>query len=235
MEITVAYLYPDLLNLYGDRGNIIALKNRLEARDIKANVKEYALTDNIDFGEIDILYIGGGSERSEALALNRLLELKEELKEYIENGGVTLAVCSGYEMLGKHIKDAKESRECLGILDIHTIYGKRRMIGDIVIKSDLFGTVAGFENHYGKVYTGILSPIGNVTAAASGRSDTEGAMYKNLVATHLHGPVLPKNPKLADHLIKCALEKKYGEVDLQNLDDTLENKANEYIVNMFKK
>ena len=121
MEITVAYLYPDLLNLYGDRGNIIALKNRLEARDIKANVKEYALTDNIDFGEIDILYIGGGSERSEALALNRLLELKEELKEYIENGGVTLAVCSGYEMLGKHIKDSKESRECLGILDIHTI------------------------------------------------------------------------------------------------------------------
>ena len=83
MEITVAYLYPDLLNLYGDRGNIIALKNRLEARNIKANVKEYSLNDNIDFEEIDILYIGGGSERSESLALTRLLEVKEELKEYL--------------------------------------------------------------------------------------------------------------------------------------------------------
>ena len=231
MEIKLAYLFPDLLNLYGDRGNIITLKKRLEDRGITANVKEYSLEDEVDFKEIDILYIGGGSERSEELALKRLKELKDGIKEYAEDGGVVLAVCSGYEMLGKYIKK-KDKKEALGILDIYTEYGKKRMIGDLVLQSDAFGNVAGFENRYGKVNTGSLAPLGTVIHSTSGRKDTEGVVYKNVIATHLHGPILPKNPGLADHLIKCALEKKYGKAELKELDDTLEIKANEYIVNM---
>ncbi len=233
MEITVAYLFPDLLNLYGDKGNILTLKKRLSDRDITPIIKEYSIEDEIDFENIDILYIGGGSERSEELALKRLMEHKEKLVAYAEKGGVILGVCSGYEMLGKQIKKGKETKTALSILDISTEYGKKRMIGDVVLQSDKFGTVAGFENRYGSVSTGSVSPLGKVSNAKSGRKDTEGVACKNIVATHLHGPVLPKNPKLADYLIKQALERKYGKAELKDLDDTLENKANEYIKTLF--
>ncbi len=233
MEITLAYLYPDLLNLYGDSGNITVLAKRLKDRGIKAIIKEYSPEDDIDFENTDILYIGGGSERSEELALKRLMELKDEIKAYAENGGVILAVCSGYEMLGKYIKK-QDKKEALGILDIHTEYSKKRMIGDVVLQSELFGTVAGFENRYGRVSSS-LPALGKVSLSSSGRNDSEGAIYKNVIGTHLHGPILPKNPKIADYLIKQALEKKYGKAELKDLDDTLENKANEYIVNMLKK
>lgn len=233
MEITVAYLFPDLLNLYGDKGNILTLKKRLADRDITPIIKEYSIEDEIDFENIDILYIGGGSERSEELALKRLMELKQELISYAEKGGVILGVCSGYEMLGKQIKKGKETKTALGILDISTEYGKKRMIGDVVLESELFGFVAGFENRYGKVTLGSKSPIGRVVKAKSERKDSEGVVTKNIVATHLHGPLLPKNPRLADYLIKQALENKYGKTEIKDLDDTLENKANEYIKTLF--
>jgi len=234
MEITVAYLYPDLLNLYGDRGNIITLKKRLEDRGIEANIREYAPEDDINFNEIDILYIGGGSERSEETALKKLMEFKSKLKEYAENGGVILGVCSGYEMLGKYIKKDKKKTDTLDIVDMYTEYGKKRMIGDVVLQSDTFGSVAGFENRYGKVVSKSLTPLGRVSLSTSGRKDNEGVMYKNVIGTHLHGPLLPKNPKIADHLIGCALERKYGKSELKELDDTLETKANEYIKTLFK-
>lgn len=234
MEIKIAYMYPDLLNLYGDRGNIITLKKRLEDRGIAAVVQEYSIEETPDFSEIDILYIGGGSERSEELSMKSLMKLKDQIKSYAENGGVILAVCSGYEMLGKYIKKS-EKTEALGILDIHTEYSKKRMIGDLVLHNEVFGDIAGFENRHGRVIANKLTPLGKVTHSVSGRKDNEGVIYKNVIATHLHGPLLPKNPKIADHLIKCALEKKYGKSELTKLDDTLEIKANEYIVNMLKK
>lgn len=234
MEITVAYLFPDLLNLYGDRGNITVLKKRIADREITPVVKEYSIDDEIDFENIDILYLGGGSERSEELALNRLMELKDKIRSYAAKGGVILGICSGYEMLGKTITKGKTTKNALGILDATCDYEKKRMIGDVVLQSELFGSVAGFENRYGSVNTGSLCPLGTVINAKSGRKDSEGVAEKNIVATHLHGPLLPKNPKIADYLIKQALENKYGKTELTELDDTLENKANEYIKTLFK-
>ncbi len=230
MEISIAYLYPNLMNLYGDRGNIITLKKRLEDRGIGAKITEYSLEDNIDFEKTDILYIGGGSERSESLVLKKLMEFKEDIKGYVENGGVLLAVCSGYEMLGKYIKTDKEKKDALGILDIHTEYRKKRIIGDVILESELFGFVAGFENRYGKVSTGTYAPLGCVSKASSKRNDSEGVIYKNTIGTHLHGPLLPKNPKIADYLIGLAMKKKYNTSELAALDDTLEMKANEFAV-----
>lgn len=233
MEITIAYLFPDLLNLYGDKGNIIALRKRLKDRGIEPIVKHYSVDDAIDFNGTDILYIGGGSERSEEIALKRLMELKEDIKAYAENGGVILGVCSGYEMLGNYIKTGKTKKDALGILDIHTDYGKKRMIGDVILESGDFGSIAGFENRYGEVSANGLTPLGKVQHAKSGRSNTEGVIHKNIVATHLHGPILPKNPRLADFLIKKALENKYGKAEIKDLDDSMEIKANEYIKTLF--
>lgn len=230
MEITVAYIFPDLLNLYGDRGNIITLKKRLEDRNITVNIKEYTATSEIDFDEIDILYIGGGSERSVRLALKRLSEIKDRLKDYAEKGKVILACASGYEMLGNYIENEEEKTECLGILDIHTKTLKKKFIGDIIIQSSHLGCdIAGFENHSAKITNTSHTPLGSITKSSSKRQGDEGVIYKNVIGTHIYGPVLPKNPVLADYIISKALENKYGEYEICALDDTIEMNAHNFV------
>ncbi len=235
MKITVGHLFPDLLNLYGDSGNIAVLRYRLEARGIEAEVKEYGIEDNIDFANIDILLLGGGGEKEQSLVCARLKEVKDELISYAEGGGVILAVCGGYHILGKAIEKDGEWTEGVGLLDIITSEGKRRTIGDAVIESELLGTtVVGFENHSGETVIGSYAPFGKVLCGGGNNGDgTEGVIYKNVIATNLHGPLLPKNPAVADHLIAKAIGRKEAGFILSALDDTLEQSAHDYIVSRF--
>ncbi len=232
MELTIGYLYPDLCNLFGDKGNILSLKNRLVRRGIDAKIKEYDIDDAIDFDNIDILYIGACSDKDMKIVLQKLNEVKNSLTDYLQNGKVLLAVCSGFEMLGNEIKTNEDTLNGLGILDISCRYGKKRCIGNIVLKSDTIGhTIVGFENHYGKIDGGKYAPLGTVVSGNGSNADKkiEGIIHENIVATYLHGPLLPKNPALTDYIITKALKNKYDDVTLSTIDDEIEIKAHNYI------
>lgn len=239
LKITVAHLYPDLLNLYGDMGNIAVLRRRAEKRGIEIQICEYGIDDTIDLANTDIIYIGGGSDKEQKTVCEKLSEIKSKLKEYAEGGGCILGVCSGYEILGKYYKTETETVPGLEILDICTEYGKSRLIDNIIINCPLTGsTIVGFENHSGRVAIGNCTPLGTVLTGNgnNGSDKTEGVVYKNIIATYIHGPLLPKNPDVADHLIKAAIKQRYGkDIELAPLDDTIENQAHQYCVNRFSK
>ena len=236
MELTIGHLYPDLLNLYGDRGNIITLQSRLERRNIKAAVQTFELADDIDFSQLDIVFIGGGSDREQQLVCNRLCEQKQAIQSYVEQNGVMLAVCGGYQLLGNYYRLKNELIRGLGILDIRTEQEDGRLIGNVVLQSDCIGqTIVGFENHGGRTDIGSHTPLGTVLYGHGndGKSGAEGVVYKNVIGTYLHGPLLPKNPALADHILQNALDKKYGAATLPPLDDALEQQAHDYIVTTY--
>ncbi|MBR0365174.1 MAG: glutamine amidotransferase [Clostridia bacterium] len=240
MKINIMHLYPDLLNLYGDRGNIECLKRRLLWRGIDAEVISHTCDDTaFDLSDMDIVFLGGGSDREQKIVCSRLLEHKKELTEHVESGGSLVAVCGGYQLLGRYYKLEDETIEGLGILDIYTEQGKGRLIGNIVLKSDLIESeIVGFENHGGRTYIGSHAPLGRVVYGHGNSEDAgvEGVVYKNVVATYLHGPLLPKNPELCDHILLNALKHKYGDMAaITPLDDELENTANRYIVKRFVK
>jgi len=239
MKIKTLHLFPDLLNLYGDKGNIECMRKRLEWRGIEAEVVSHTSDGKGDFSDVDIVFVGGGSDREQKIVGKKLLEHKDEIKSYVENNGVLVAVCGGYQLLGKYYKMADETIEGLDILDIYTEQGKDRLIGNIVLKSDITGNeIVGFENHGGRTYIGNHTPLGEVVTGRGNdeKSGYEGVVYKNVVATYLHGPLLPKNPRLCDYILTNALKKKYPEFEgLSPLDDELENKANQYMVNRLKK
>lgn len=236
MKIVIGHLFPDLLNLYGDRGNISALKNRMEQRDVEVEVKTFELNDEIDFNLLDIVFIGGGSDREQLLVCNRLRELKDNIANYIENNGVLIAVCGGYQLLGHYYQLENEKIEGLGILDIYTEQQKPRLIGNIILESEILNsTIVGFENHGGRTYINNHTPLGKV-AYGFGNNDSkdfEGVVYKNVIATYLHGPLLPKNPKLTDYIIRCAVNKKDKNFALCEIDSELELKAHNYILERF--
>ena len=237
MEITIAHLYPDLLNLYGDRGNIITLRRRLQLRGIEAQVNEYELRDDIDFAAADIIFIGGGSDREQKLVCSRLRDFRNEIADFAESGGSILAVCGGYQLLGKYYKLDDETIAGTELLDIYTEQKPGRLIGNIVLDSEIISsTVVGFENHGGRTYTGNYATLGTVKYGSGNNAEDgkEGVVYKNVIGTYLHGPLLPKNPKLADYIISNALERKYGKkIALSPLDDEAENKAHDYVVKRF--
>ena len=237
MKLTIGHLYPDLLNLYGDRGNIQCFRKRLEWRGLEAEVIPFLSGDKIDFSKLDIVLLGGGSDREQEIVCKYLLEIKDNFKNYVENDGVVLAVCGGYQLLGKSYKTKDKLIEGLGILDITTEWKPERLIRNIVLNSPLFDTpVVGFENHGGRTYIGNQTPFGKVFFGLgnTGKSGYEGVIYKNVIATYLHGPLLPKNPHVCDYLLERALKRKYGEdVKLEPLPDELEHKANSYIVDRY--
>ncbi len=236
MKLVIGHLYPDLLNLYGDRGNIQCLKKRCEWRGIEAEVREFELSDAIAFSSLDIVLLGGGSDREQMLVCSRLKEIREDFHAYVEDGGTVIAVCGGYQLLG-HYYDTDNGRiEGLSLADFYTKQGDPRLISNIVLKSDDFAyPIVGFENHGGRTYIGDNRPLGKVKYGNgnNGTDETEGILYKNVVGTYLHGPLLPKNPHVCDYLIANALERKYGKRDLSPLDDAQEIEANTYIVNRF--
>ena len=193
--------------------------------------------DKVDFSKLDIVLLGGGSDREQELVCGFLKDIKEDFKAYVEDGGVVLAVCGGYQLLGKYYKTDKKTIEGLSILDITTEWQPERLIRNIVLNSPLFEQpVVGFENHGGRTYIGNHTPFGKVFYGLgnTGKSGYEGVVYKNVIATYLHGPLLPKNPQVCDYLLEKALQRKYGiEVQLEPLKDDTEKKANSYIAGRY--
>jgi len=235
-KITIGHLYPDLLNLYGDSGNIACLMQRCKWRGIEAETICFELEDEINFNELDIVLLGGGSDREQKIVCQKLQSIQPAFREYVENGGVVLAICGGYQLLGKHYKIGEDVIEGLHLLDIYTENEKERLINNVVLKSDLVDMpVVGFENHGGRTYIGTHTPFGKVICGKGNDDESgyEGVVYKNVIGTYLHGPLLPKNPQISDWLIQRALERKYGEISLEPLDDKMEEDANKYICKRF--
>ncbi len=166
MKIKILHLYPDLLNLYGDRGNIECMRKRLMWRGIDAEVVTYTCEDSgFDLSDVDIVFIGGGSDREQKIVCHRLLEHKNEIRNYVEDNGVLVAVCGGYQLLGKYYKLENETIEGLDILNIYTEQGKKRLIGNIVLENDFLNQkIVGFENHGGRTYIGNHTPLGRVVS-----------------------------------------------------------------------
>lgn len=239
MKIRIGHLYPDLLNLYGDRGNIQCLMKRCEWRGIEAETVAFELGDKIDFSDLDIVLLGGGSDREQMIVGEKLQEIREDFKEYVENNGVVIAICGGYQLIGNYYKTEQGTIQGLGLVDLYTEQGEGRLIQNIVLTSDLFDMpVVGFENHGGRTCINDNQPLGKVLYGSGndGKSGYEGVVYKNVIGTYIHGPLLPKNPQLADWLIARALERKYGQrAELTPLDDSQEKEANDYVYHRFVK
>lgn len=238
MKLTIGHLYPDLLNLYGDRGNIACLMKRCQWRGIQAQTIGFESEDDIDFSILDIVLLGGGSDREQMLVCEKLKKIRQAFQSYVEDNGVVLAVCGGYQLLGRYYKTKDGLIEGLDLVDLYTEQGEGRLINNIVLDSPLCKMpVVGFENHGGRTNIGKNRPFGKVLYGAGndGASGYEGVIYKNVIGTYLHGPLLPKNPQICDHLIKKALERKYGNIDLKPLDDRQEHAANTYMVKRLMK
>ena len=239
-SLNIIHLYPDLRNLYGDKGNIACMQKRLNWRGIDAKIQTCTNKDHsINLETADIIFVGGGSDREQEIVCGLLLKKKAELINYVESGGVLVAVCGGYQLLGKYYQTADKKIEGLGILDIYTDAGDTRLIGNVVLESELFSLkICGFENHAGRTYIGSHTPLGKVVYGYgnNGESGFEGVIYKNVIGTYLHGPLLPKNPMLCDYILTAALKRKYPDFNgLSELNDELENTANKYIENRFVK
>lgn len=258
MKLTICHLYPDLLDLYGDRGNILTLAARCRWRGIEPVIQQASLGEELDFMGMDILFLGGGSDREQGLLVQDLMRREDKLREAVENGLVVLTICGGYQMLGKYYQMASgEKIQGLGILDVWTIAGANRLIGNVVVEIDeqamsydpdeaesmrvsahKFKTLVGFENHSGKTYLGEgVKPLGKVLFGQgnNGEDQQEGVRYRNVFGTYLHGPLLPKNPHLADLLLELALHRRGWETDLRELDDNLEVLAHEAMLNKLLK
>lgn len=227
LKISIAHLYPKLLNLYGDMGNIITLKKRCEWRGINVEFEEINVGDRIK--DHDLYFIGGGQDKQQEEVAGELYSHKSELHRQRNDGAVFLGICGGYQLFG-HYYQPHDKDKLLGIslLDAYTVAGKKRFIGNVTIKTDFLNpnTLVGFENHSGLTYLqGETKPLGQVVVGNgnNGKDGFEGGRYMNVFGTYLHGSLLPKNPHFADYLIELALEKRYGEkFKLSPLDDKLE-------------
>lgn len=236
-EINICHLYPDLLNLYGDRGNVIALQKRAEWRGISVKIFNITLGDAFVPEEYDIIFLGGGQDYEQEIIQDDVLHQKGTgIKSAIENDKVFLSICGGYQLLGKYYKTwSGKEIEFLGALDLWTIGGKKRMIGNTVYECNFLksencdGKVVGFENHSGRTYLGSgVDPFGKVLSGNgnNGEDGFEGAIYKNVYCSYSHGSLLPKNPAFTDHIITLTLKQKYKDfVSLQRLDDEFEELA----------
>lgn len=236
-KFIIAHMYPDLMNLYGDRGNLICLKKRMEWYGLECEIKSINLNDKIDFSQIDMLFMGGGSDREQGLVYNDLLQKADQLREKIDQGLPTLCVCGAYQLLGKYYKSHDGiMMDGLGFFPFYTIGKKGRLIGNVLIETDYNGqknTVVGFENHGGRTYfeDENLQGLGKVIKGYgnNGEDKKEGIIYKNLIGTYLHGPLLPKNPILADFFIQAMSERKGVRLE-RVLDDTIEKTAHEQVI-----
>ncbi len=235
-SIKITHLYPDLLNLYGDKGNIECMRKRLMWRGIDVDVCQCTVDNpDVNFDNTDIFVLGGGTDRETEIVRKNLMKIKDDIVKFVEDGGTVLATCDGFELLGKYTQRGKIKTECLGVLDIYTVIPENnsRLIGNAVIKcQDIETPIVGFENHCGRVDIGSHTPLGAVLKGFGNNSESgyEGVLYKNVYATYLHGPLLPKNPQLCDRILSGALKSKYSDFNgLSPLDDILENKANSYI------
>jgi lipid II isoglutaminyl synthase (glutamine-hydrolysing) len=235
-RVEICWLYPELLNIYGDRGNVIVLEQRSRWHGLEPMVHHVSVGHDVAFTDFDLIMMGGGQDREQALITEDFARRKgTSLAEAVADGVSLLAVCGGYQLMGRYYRTHKgEVLPGLGIFDIWTEASSDRMIGNVVIESDIFGerkTIVGFENHGGKTYLGSgARPLGKVLRGFgnNGKDGMEGVVLKHSIGTYLHGSILPKNPHLADWLIQRALERRYrGQVRLGALTDELERQAHE--------
>ena len=230
MELKICHMYPDVLNLYGDRGNVMCMTRRLQWRGIEASVTKLPIGAGKSLSGYDLVFIGGGQDFEQQVLLEDLHRGKDrEIISAIEDGVTFLTICGGFQMLGSYY-ETYDGKRCdfIGALDLCTIGSKTRMIGNYKFRCgpDAGGSVVvGFENHSGKTRLGSgVKPLGTVLAGYgnNGEDKTEGVHYKNVFGTYSHGPLLPKNPEFCDFLLKTALERKYGRAELEPLDDRAE-------------
>lgn len=242
-ELKILYLYPDILELYGDYGNIQVLKYRLEKRGITAIIDRYSIGDiTPDFNSYDLVFAGGGADQEQGILADDLVKYKDNIKEAINNGVFFLLICGAYQLFGKYYKSADgDIVPGLEVFDYYTEAindRKKRCIGNIVIEANLNGKstkVIGFENHGGQTFD-ISNPFGKVLFGNGNKfGDTEeGYFQNNVIATYLHGPLLSKNPELADYIIKHCLDRKYNEaVVLEPLDDSFEELCRNQLLDRF--
>ena len=238
MKLTIHHLYADMMNLYGDRGNVISIKKRCEWRGIEVEVLDVGLGERIQPTGCDVFLFGGGQDREQALLAEDLAGSKgADLRDVVEDGGVILGVCGGYQLMGHSYETLEgENLPGVGIFDLHTRPGKPgepRLIGNVLVRVPVSGTgalqeVVGFENHGGRTYLGKdTEPLGHVVAGYgnNGEDGTEGARRLNAYGTYLHGSLLPKNPWLTDQLILSALNRTHDTSELETLDDAAEQAA----------
>lgn len=235
MLLRIAHLYPRLMNIYGDRGNILCLTRRCRDRGIDVELTELSVGDKLDSLAHDLIFMGGAQDREQRRIAEDLRVTKgAALHEAVDAGVVALAVCGGYQMFGKYYRESTGTQlEGLSVFDLWTEHPgpkSRRLIGNVVAQLPDGTMLVGFENHGGRTYLdGGAQPLARVKSGYgnNGKDLTEGARCKNAFGTYLHGSLLPKNPRFADMLIELALSRRYGEVRLARLDDRLEIAAHD--------
>jgi CobQ-like glutamine amidotransferase family enzyme len=238
MKLVIGYLYHDLMNIYGDRGNVTALACRAKWRGIDVEIKEISIGDSLKIGDVDILFFGGGQDQGQIEVAADLIKKSKVIKSEVERGVPLLSICGGYQLLGKYYQPKVGERiEGIGLFDVYTKAGDERMIGNLVIDSK-WGKLVGFENHSGNTYLEVGSePMGKTLSGYGNNIEAknEGCIYRNAIGCYMHGSLLPKNPVLADWLIKTALEVKTGQlVTLEELDDKVEIEAHNHAVRKFE-
>lgn len=219
--LKIGHLYPKEMNIYGDTGNVLVLQKRIERRGIGAEIVKIGIGDKVP-KDIDILVSGGGQDAGQVRVQEDLISKGEDLRQYAQDGMVMIVICGTYQLFGKRfITKTERVVKGIGLLNLETIAGDARLIGNITTNSP-WGTLVGYENHSGRTFLGKgLKPLGKVLAGAgnNGEDQSEGAIFKNVFGSYLHGPILPKNPHLADELIQRAMVRKYGKTELADLDD----------------
>jgi CobQ-like glutamine amidotransferase family enzyme len=228
MTFTIGWLYPSKMNIYGDRGNVIALKQRASWRGLSPRVVEINIGDSIP-GDIDVFFFGGGQDEQQVAVSRDLQGAKgEAIKAAIENGAGMLAVCGGYQLLGHEYRPhATDPLPGIGLFDVVSVAGPERFIGNVVVESQ-WGDLVGFENHSGLTHLGSgQSPMGKVKIGRgnNGSDGTEGAIYRNAIGCYLHGSLLPKNPAVTDWLIESSLRRRDPNFTLAPLSDSVEQAA----------
>lgn len=243
-EIKILYLYPDMLELYGDYGNIQVLKYRIEARGYKAIIDRYSIGDNApNFNDYDIVFAGGGADNEQSILADDLVKYKDNIKDAVNNGVFFLLICGAYQLFGKYYKGVEGNIiPGLEVFDYYTVANpdrKKRCIGNIVIEATLNGLetkVIGFENHGGQTFD-ISNSFGKVLFGNGNKfGDSEEGFFKsNVIATYLHGPLLSKNPVLTDYILKYCLERKYNEdFKLEALNDSFEELCRTELLKKFE-
>jgi CobQ-like glutamine amidotransferase family enzyme len=234
-NLRIAHLYAHFLNIYGDKGNIIALVKRANWRNIDVEVVAIDLNQKLDYNYFDIFFVGGGQDKQQQIIASDLKSHGHGLKEAIASGAVILSVCGGYQLLGHYYRPHQGADlEGISLIDAFTVAGNKRMIGNVVIERENGLQLVGFENHSGKTYLGKdVKALGKVITGNgnNGEDKLEGvcqAIGSGFVyGTYLHGSLLPKNPHLTDEIIRCALRRRFGEINLTKLDDKLETLAHD--------
>ena len=237
LQMRICHLYPDLLNLYGDRGNLLTLRRRCEWREIGCTITSISLGQPFDASIYDLVFLGGGQDYEQNLLHRDLLEEKgPAIRAAVNDGLVFLCICGGFQLMGQYYEEQDGHRiECLGALDLWTVGQPERMIGDTIYSSTLLADaghdplLVGFENHSGRTWLGPqVRPLATVRKGYgnNGTDQTEGAIYNNVYCTYSHGSFLPKNPDMADYLIEKALERRYNQpIALKPLTNKMENNA----------